>query len=103
MIDEFLNIGWAEMLELNYTNDPQVISQQPKMTAINSNIEMDITGQVCADSWGLKLYSGVGGQLDFLRGSAIGLDGRGKSIVAFTSVTSNGDSRIQPTLKCGTV
>lgn len=73
------------------------------MTAINSSIEIDITGQVCGDSLGVKIYSGVGGQLDFLRGSAICLDGRGKSIVAFPSVTSCGDSRIQPTLKCGNV
>lgn len=91
------------MLALNYVNDPRVISMQPKMTAINSCIEMDLTGQVCSDSLGCKMYSGFGGQLDFLRGAAISQDGRGKAIIAFPSVTSTGESKIQPVLKLGTV
>jgi len=90
-----------ELLAINYVNDPRVISIQPKMTAINSCIEMDLTGQVCSDSLGCKIYSGFGGQLDFLRGSAKGQDGRGKAIVAFPSVTSTGESKIQPVLKLG--
>lgn len=89
------------MLTINYVNDPRVISQQPKMTAINSCIEMDITGQVCSDSLGCKMYSGFGGQLDFIRGAAMGQDGHGKAIIAFPSVTSKGESKIQPVLKLG--
>jgi len=73
------------------------------MTAINSCIEMDLTGQVCSDSLGCKIYSGFGGQLDFLRGAAISQDGRGKAIIAFPSVTSQGESKIQPVLKLGTM
>lgn len=90
------------MLGLNYVNDPRVISKQHKMTAINSCIEMDITGQICSDSLGTKLYSGHGGQLDFMRGAALGLDGKGKPIIALPSVTSKGESKIQPVLKLGT-
>lgn len=90
------------MLALNYVNDPRVISIQPKMTAVNSCIEMDITGQVCSDSLGCKIYSGFGGQLDFIQGAAKAQDGLGKAIIAFPSVTSNGESKIQPVLKSGT-
>lgn len=86
-----------------YVNDPFVIAQNDKMVAINSAIEVDLTGQVCADSIGTRLYSGVGGQLDFIRGSARS-DG-GKPIIALPSVveTSSGErfSRIVPTLKLG--
>lgn len=89
------------MLAINYVNDPRVILQQPKMTTINSCIEMDITGQICSDSLGCKMYSGFGGQLDFTRGAALGQDGRGKAIIAFPSVTSKGESKIQPVIKLG--
>lgn len=89
------------MLSINYVNDPRVIATQPKMTAINSCIEMDITGQVCSDSLGCKIYSGFGGQLDFIQGAAKGQDGYGKAIIAFPSVTSKGESKIQPVLKLG--
>lgn len=92
---------YVEMLAINYVNDPRVILQQPKMTAINSCIEMDITGQICSDSLGCKMYSGFGGQLDFTRGAALGQDGRGKAIIAFPSVTSKGESKIQPVIKLG--
>ncbi|XP_011309629.1 uncharacterized protein [Fopius arisanus] len=99
LYDYIHNNPALEMLGIDYTNNPKIISEQPKMTAINSCIEMDITGQICSDSLGYKMYCGVGGQLDFLRGSSVGADGRGKSIVAFPSVTSCGDSKIQPALK----
>lgn len=90
-----------EMLGIDYVNDPRVISLQPKMTAINSCIEMDLTGQVCSDSLGCKVYAGTGGHMDFLRGAAISKDGHGKAIIAFPSVTSQGESKIQPVLKLG--
>ncbi|CAL1673771.1 unnamed protein product [Lasius platythorax] len=101
LYDFLHNNPFVEMLAINYVNDPRVISMQPKMTAINSCIEMDLTGQVCSDSLGCKMYSGFGGQLDFLRGAAISQDGRGKAIIAFPSVTSKGESKIQPVLKLG--
>lgn len=88
---------------MSYVSSPNIISKQPKMTSINSCIEMDITGQVCSDSFGTKMYNGFGAQLDFLRGAAIGRDGRGKAIIAFPSVTSSGESKIQPVLKLGMV
>lgn len=95
------NNPFVEMRAINYVNDPRIISQQPKMTAINSCIEMDITGQICSDSLGCKLYSGFGGQLDFIQGAAMAQDGRGKAIIAFPSVTSKGESKIQPIIKLG--
>ena len=67
--------------------------------AINSAIEVDITGQVCADSIGIKQYSGIGGQMDFMRGAA--LSQGGKPIIALTSRTNKGVSRIVPFLKAG--
>ncbi|EFN82774.1 uncharacterized protein LOC105184851 [Harpegnathos saltator] len=99
---DFLHVNpIVEMLAVNYVNDPRVISIQPKMTAINSCIEMDITGQVCSDSLGCKIYAGFGGQLDFIQGAAKGQDSHGKAIIAFPSVTSKGESKIQPVLKSG--
>lgn len=98
-----LRFNSVEMHPINYVNDPRVISQQPKMSAINSCIEMDITGQICSDSLGCKMYSGFGGQLDFTRGAAMCFDGRGKPIIAFPSVTSKGESKIQPVLKLGAI
>jgi len=89
------------MLTVDYVNNPQVISSQPKMTAINSCIEMDLTGQVCSESLGCKIYSGFGSQLDFIHGAAQGRDSRGKAIIAFPSVTSQGESKIQPTIRLG--
>lgn len=87
------------MLDISYVNDPAVIRRNPKVTAINSAIEVDMTGQVCADSIGTKLYSGVGGQMDFMRGAARSVGG--KPIIALPSVTRRGESRIVPTLKVG--
>ncbi len=87
------------MLDCSYVNDIVIIRQNPKVTAINSAIEIDITGQVCADSIGTRMYSGVGGQMDFLRGAA--LSENGKAILALPSTTSKGISRIVPVLKEG--
>lgn len=88
-----------EMKDITYVNDTAVIRQNPKVTAINSAIEIDLTGQVCADSIGFRMYSGVGGQMDFMRGAA--LSKGGKPIIAITSTTSKGLSKIVPTLKTG--
>ncbi|APY07855.1 4-hydroxybutyrate CoA-transferase [Winogradskyella sp. J14-2] len=90
---------FVEMRASNYTNNTSYIKQNPKMVAINSAIEVDVTGQVCADSIGSKMYSGVGGQMDFIRGASLS-DG-GKAIIALPSVTRKGVSRIVPTLKPG--
>lgn len=87
------------LLDSAYVNDSRVILRNPKVTAINSAIEVDLTGQVCADSIGTRQYSGVGGQMDFMRGAA--LSEGGKPIIALPSVTSKGESRIVPFLKSG--
>ncbi|PBC29839.1 4-hydroxybutyrate coenzyme A transferase isoform X1 [Apis cerana] len=92
---------FIEMLAVNYVNNPQIVAKQAKMTAINSCIEVDITGQICADSIGTRMYSGFGGQLDFVIGAALSNDRQGKSIIALQSVTSKGESKIQPVLKLG--
>lgn len=86
-------------LNIDYVNDTSIIRTNPKVTAINSAIEVDITGQVCADSIGMYHYSGVGGQMDFVRGAA--LSEGGKPIIALPSVTSKGISRISSYLKPG--
>ena len=87
------------MIDCAYTNDTAVIRRNPKVTAINSAIEIDLTGQVCADSIGQRMYSGVGGQMDFIRGAA--LSERGKPIIAVRSTTNKGISKISPILKPG--
>jgi 4-hydroxybutyrate CoA-transferase len=94
------------MIELHpteYINDPYVIAQNDRMVAINSAIEVDLTGQVCADSIGPKLYSGVGGQLDFIYGASRSKDG--VPIIALPSTTTTRDgqliSRITAMLKRG--
>ncbi|MEL6635081.1 MAG: acetyl-CoA hydrolase/transferase C-terminal domain-containing protein, partial [Bacteroidota bacterium] len=73
------------MKEASFTNDTHIIRKNPKVTAINSAIEIDLTGQVCADSIGTMQYSGVGGQMDFIRGAA--LSEGGKPIIALPSIT----------------
>ena len=84
----------------DYVNDPFVIAQNDTMIAINSAIEVDLTGQVCADSIGPKLYSGVGGQVDFIRGASRSKGG--KPIIALPSTAKGGQlSRIVPMLKQG--
>lgn len=89
----------VSMLDVAYVNDTAVIRRNPKVTAINSAIEVDITGQVCADSIGTRMYSGIGGQMDFIRGAS--LSEGGKPIIALPSVTSKGESRIVEMLKPG--
>jgi acyl-CoA hydrolase len=90
---------YIEMRTSDYVNDISVIKQNPRMVAINSAIEVDLTGQVCADSIGSRMYSGVGGQMDFIRGAS--LSEGGKAIIALPSVTRHGLSRIVPALKTG--
>ena len=85
--------------EAGYTNDTAIIRQNPKVTAINSAIEIDLTGQICADTIGKYHYSGVGGQMDFIRGAS--LTENGKAIFAMPSITNKGQSKIVPILKEG--
>lgn len=87
------------MLGIDYTNDTAVIRQNPKVTAINSAIEVDITGQVCSDSIGTYHFSGVGGQMDFVRGAS--LSEGGKPIIALPAATTKNVSRIVSMLKPG--
>ncbi|MBB3188011.1 acetyl-CoA hydrolase/transferase family protein [Microbacter margulisiae] len=87
------------MMDVGYTNDPFIISQNPKTTAINSALQVDLTGQVCADSLGTKFFSGVGGQIDFVYGASRSKGG--KAIIAMPSVTNKGVSKIAPTLAAG--
>jgi len=87
------------VMDIAYVNDTSIIRRNPKAIAINSAIEIDLTGQVCADSIGTYQYSGIGGQMDFIRGAS--LSEGGKPIIALPSVTSNGASRIVPFLKEG--
>ncbi|MBP1745518.1 MAG: 4-hydroxybutyrate CoA-transferase [Deltaproteobacteria bacterium] len=87
-----------EMRTVDYTNNPYIIAQNKKMIAINSALEVDLLGQVCADTLGAKQFSGVGGQLDFVRGAR--LSEGGKAIIALPS-SAKGTSRIVPTLKTG--
>ena len=87
------------MMDVGYTNDPYIIAKNPKVTAINSALQVDITGQVCADSLGTKFYSGVGGQIDFVYGAS--LSEGGKAIIAMPSVTNKGLSKIAPVLTSG--
>lgn len=86
-------------LDIDYVNDTEVIRKNPKVVAINTAIEIDITGQVCSDSIGIYQYSGVGGQMDFMRGAA--LSQGGKPIIALKSSTKEGYSKIVPFLQQG--
>lgn len=87
------------MKEIAYTNDPRIIARNPGMVSVNSAIEIDLTGQVCADSIGERIYSGTGGQLDFVRGAK--LSPGGKAIIAMASRTTKGLPKIVPVLKPG--
>ncbi|SFF52042.1 acetyl-CoA hydrolase/transferase family protein [Sunxiuqinia elliptica] len=87
------------MMDVAHTNNVHVIRRNDKVTAINSALAIDLTGQVCADSIGIKHYSGVGGQIDFIRGA--GHSKGGKPIIALPSVTAKGVSKISPTLLPG--
>jgi acyl-CoA hydrolase len=94
------NNPMVEMRPVDYTNDTSVIRRFKRMTAINSAIEVDLTGQVCADSIGHRMYSGVGGQMDFMRGAALAQEGR--AIIALPSTAAGGTvSRITASLKEG--
>ena len=97
---DFLNDhpGFA-FLDIDYVNDPHVIRRNDLVMAINCALEIDLTGQVCADSLGTTQYSGIGGQMDFMRGAS--LSAGGKPIIALTSRTKSGQSRIVPMLKPG--
>ena len=86
-------------LDIGYVNDAKVICTNPKVISINSAVEIDLTGQVCADSIGTYQYSGVGGQMDFVRGASLS-DG-GKPIIALASTTAKGKSKIVPFLQQG--
>ena len=87
------------MKDVGYTNDPYIISKNDRVTAINSALQIDITGQICADSLGRKFYSGVGGQVDFVYGAS--LSKGGKAIIAMPSITNKGVSKISDVLTEG--
>ena len=87
------------MKEIGYVNDPWVISRNPRVTSINSATEVDLTGQVCADSIGTRIFSGTGGQLDFVRGAA--MSEGGISMIALASRTNKGMPKIVPVLHPG--
>ncbi len=84
------------MMDVGYTNDPFIMSKNDRMTAINSALQIDLTGQVCADSLGTKFWSGAGGQIDFVYGASLAKEG--KAIIAMPSMTNKGVSKICPTL-----
>lgn len=97
---DFVDDNPAVMLrDIAFVNDTSVIRKMPKMTAINSAIEIDLTGQVCADSIGTRHFSGVGGQMDFVRGAS--LSEGGKPIFALPAMTAKGESRLVALLKPG--
>ena len=87
------------MRDIKYTNDPWNIARNDRVVSINSAVEVDLTGQVCADSIGTRIYSGTGGQLDFVRGAKMSRDG--KAIIALASRTAKGAPKIVPLLKPG--
>ena len=89
----------VNLLETNYVNDIGIIASNPNVVAINSALEIDITGQVVSDTIGLNVYSGVGGQMDFMRGAAMSQGG--KPVICLTSTTSHGETKIVSTLKKG--
>ncbi|MFI3303545.1 MAG: acetyl-CoA hydrolase/transferase C-terminal domain-containing protein [Rikenellaceae bacterium] len=89
----------VRMMDVGYTNDPYIIAKNDRVTAINSALQVDLTGQVCADSLGTKFYSGVGGQVDFVYGAS--LSKGGKAMIAMPSITNKGVSKIAPVLTSG--
>jgi acyl-CoA hydrolase/RimJ/RimL family protein N-acetyltransferase len=100
LYDYINNNPFFEFYPTEYVNDPQLISQHDKMVGINVGLEIDLTGQVCSDSLGYKFYSGIGGQVDFIRGSARSRGG--KAIIAMPSTARAGQvSRIVPHLTEG--
>ena len=100
LFDYIDNNPMFEFHPVDYTNDPFIISQNAKMVSINSALEVDLTGQVCADSVGYRFFSGIGGQVDFVRGAARSKDG--KAVIVLRSTRdSDQHSRIVPTLTEG--
>jgi 4-hydroxybutyrate CoA-transferase len=100
IVYDYAHDNTAVMLrEAGFVNDPHIIRKNPKVTAINSAVEVDLTGQVCADSIGSAVISGVGGQMDFIRGAS--LSEGGLPIIALTSRAPKGHSRIVRTLREG--
>ncbi|XP_071146934.1 succinyl-CoA:acetate/propanoyl-CoA:succinate CoA transferase-like [Mytilus edulis] len=96
--------SFVALCDCSFTNNISLICQNPRVTAINTCLEIDLTGQVCADSIGSMIYTGFGGQVDFIRGAALSLDGEGVPVVACPSTATRGDnitSRIVPSLKPG--
>jgi len=89
----------VQMRDIKYTNDPWIIARNPNVVSINSAVEVDLTGQVCADSIGTRIYSGTGGQLDFIRGAKMSKGG--KAIIALASRSAKGFRKIVPVLKPG--
>lgn len=89
----------VNMRDIGYTNDPYIICQNPHMKAINSAVEVDLTGQICADSIGTRIFSGTGGQLEFVRGAS--MSEGGKSITALASRTNKGQNKIVAQLNPG--
>ena len=87
------------MRDIKYTNDPWIIAQNPLMMAINSATEVDLTGQISADSIGTRIFSGTGGQLDFVKGAT--MSEGGKSVTAFASRTNKGKNKIVDALNPG--
>ncbi|KER30723.1 hypothetical protein T265_02874 [Opisthorchis viverrini] len=99
---EFLDDNpMVDMCDVGWVNSPVVIARNPRPVAINSCIEVDLSGQVSSDSIGQTIYSGFGGQVDFLRGAALSADGQGKPIIALPSTTKRGETKIVPHLKLG--
>jgi 4-hydroxybutyrate CoA-transferase len=94
-----------EMRTVDYTNNPVIVAQNSKLVCINSCLEVDFMGQVVSDSIGIKQFSGVGGQVDFVRGAAMSTDGLGKAIIAMPSVAAKKDgsmiSKITPFITHG--
>ncbi|KAK5984358.1 4-hydroxybutyrate coenzyme A transferase, partial [Trichostrongylus colubriformis] len=90
-----------EFGDVQWVNDPSTIRMNPKVVAINSAVEIDLTGQVVADSVGKRFLSGFGGQVDFIRGAAVCNDGLGKPIIALPSISKNGQSKIVPYINEG--
>jgi len=100
LYDYLDNNPLIEAHPVDYVNDPFIVSQNEKMLAINSAVEVDLTGQVCSDSIGTYIYSGFGGQVDFIRGAARSKGG--KPVIAVSSTAKRGTlSRIVPLLKPG--
>lgn len=87
------------MMDIGYVNDPYIIARNPKVVAVNSAVQVDLTGQISADSIGTRIISGTGGQLDFVKGAT--MSEGGKSITAFPSRAKNGQSKIVPILDNG--